>query len=207
MKITGEYIFDGPREEVWEMLRDPEVLASALPGTQRLDKLSDTEYEGQMHVQVGPISGVFSGKVVVSDEVPPESCVLSVEGRGQPGFVKGRGQVLLIDQGDGTTLLKYDGEVQVGGRLASVGQRLLDTVSKSMLRQGLETVNNALKARVAAKAGAEKVEFKPPSETEFAAAVAKDMAGSVLSSRIAWIAAAVLILTVIVALMWLRAVG
>jgi hypothetical protein len=103
--------------------------------------------------------------------------------------------------------LKYDGDVQVGGRLASVGQRLLDTVSKSMIRQGLETVNSALKARVAAKAGAQEVEFKPPSETEFAAAVAKDVAGSVLSSRVVWIVAAVLILIVIVALIRLGAGG
>ncbi len=207
MKITGEYVFNGPREEVWEMLRDPEVLASALPGTQSLNKLSETEFEGKMHVQVGPISGVFSGKVVVSDEVPPESCVLSVEGRGQPGFVRGSGKVHLIDQGDGTTLLKYDGDVQVGGRLASVGQRMLDTVSKSMIKQGLETVNSALKARVAAKAGAEEVEFKPPSETEFAAAVAKDVARSLLSSRVVWLVAAVVILIIMAALIWLRAGG
>jgi hypothetical protein len=95
--------------------------------------------------------------------------------------------------------MKYDGEMQIGGRLASVGQRLLDTTSKSMIRQGLETLNKTLQARIAVKTGSGEVEYKPPSESEFAAAVAKDMAGEALSSsRTIWIAVAVVIVIVIV---------
>lgn len=204
MKVAGEYVFEGPREEVWELLRDPEVLASALPGTQSLNKLSDTEFEGQMHVQIGPVSGVFAGKLIVSDEVPPESCTLSVDGRGQPGFVRGTGRVRLTDQGDGTTLLKYEGDVNIGGRLASVGQRMIDTVSKSMIRQGLEAVNNALKARMAARAGQQEITYKPPSETQFAAAVARDVASDVLaSSRALQAAIAVIVVVVVVAVILL----
>ena len=200
MKIAGEYVFNGPREQVWELVRDPEVLATALPGTQSLNPVSENEYEGEMHVRVGPVAGVFSGRVVASDEVPPESYTLTVEGKGAPGFAKGTGHVQLIDQGDGTTLMKYEGEVQIGGRIASVGQRLMDSASKSMIRQGLEALNKALEARVAAKSGGQEVEYKPPSEAEFAAAVAKDMAGEVLlSSRLIWIAVAVVIVIVIVA--------
>ncbi len=201
MKLEGEYIFDGPREDVWELVRDPDVLATALPGTQSLEQVGENEYEGVMNVRIGPVAGVFSGRIVVSDEVPPETCTLTVEGKGKPGFINGTGNVNLIDQGDGTTLMKYDGEMQIGGRLASVGQRLLDTTSKSMIRQGLETLNKALQARVAVKTGDEEVEYKPPSESEFAAAVAKDMAGEALSSsRTIWIAVAVVIVIVIVAL-------
>jgi carbon monoxide dehydrogenase subunit G len=201
VKVAGEYVFNGPREKVWELVRDPEVLATALPGTQNLTPVSENEYEGKMHVRVGPVAGVFSGRVVASDEVPPESYTLMVEGKGAPGFAKGTGHVQLIDQGDGTTLMKYEGDVQIGGRIASVGQRLIDTASKSMIRQGLEALNKALEARVAAKSeGKENVEYSAPSEAEFAAAVAKDMAGEVLSSsRMIWIAIAVVIVIVIVA--------
>jgi len=204
MKLQGEYVFNGPREEVWELVRDPQVLATALPGTQSLNKVSENEYEGEMHVRVGPVAGVFSGRVVVSDEVCPESYTLTVEGKGAPGFAKGTGHVHLIDQGDGTTLMKYEGEVQIGGKIASVGQRLIDTASKSMIRQGLEALNKALEARLAAKAeGRETVECNPPSETEFAMAVVKDMAGEMLSSsRMLWIAAVIVIAIVIVAVIW-----
>ena len=151
MKIQGEYVFDGPREEVWELLRDPEVLATALPGTQSLTPVSENEYEGKMNVRVGPVSGAFSGRVIASNEVSPESYTLTVEGKGKAAFVTASGDVLLIDQGDDATLMKYEGEFQVGGKLVSVGQRLIDSVSKKMLRQGLDTLNKALQERMAAK--------------------------------------------------------
>jgi carbon monoxide dehydrogenase subunit G len=177
MKLDGEHLFKGPREEVWPLFRDPDVLASALPGTQNLNKISDTEFDITMNVRIGPVSGIFSGKLVISNENPPESCTLTADGRGGPGFVKGVGNVHFTDQGDATTLLKYDGEFQIGGTIASVGQRMIDSVAKSMIRQGFEVFDKALEARLAAKAG-EKVDFKPPTETEFAAAVAKDVAKS-----------------------------
>lgn len=199
MKVAGEYVFNGPREEVWELVRDPEVLVTALPGAQRLTRVSDNQYEGEMDVHVGPVAGVFSGKVIVSDEVPPESYTLSVEGKGSPGFARGAGRVQLIDQGDGITLMKYEGDVQVGGKIAGVGQRMLDTVSKSMTRQGLEALNKALEARLAAKAEGKEVEYIPPSEAEFAAAVARDVAGEILStSPVIWVAFAVVITIIIV---------
>jgi carbon monoxide dehydrogenase subunit G len=180
MKLAGEYVFDGPREEVWNLVRDPEVLASALPGTQALEQISENEYAGKMHIRIGPVAGVFSGKIVVSDEVPPESYTLAVEGRGAPGFGKGTGNVKLIEQEGDKTLMQYEGEMQVGGRLANVGQRLIDTASKSMISQGLESLNNALKARLKAEAEGTEVDYVPPTEAEFAAAVAKDMAGEML---------------------------
>ena len=203
MKLEGEYVFNGSQEEVWELVRDPEVLATALPGTQSLDQVGENEYEGEMNVRIGPVGGVFSGKIIVSDEVPPESCTLTVDGKGKPGFANGVGHVNLIPQEDGTTLMKYEGDVQIGGRLASVGQRLLDTTSKSMIRQGLETLNQALEARVAAETGGEQVEYTPPSESEFATAVAKDMAGEMFSSsKVIWIAVAVLAIILVITVIW-----
>lgn len=205
MNLEGEYTFDGPRDEVWELVQDPEVLAMALPGTQSLEQVGENEYEGVMNVRIGAVAGVFSGRVLIEDEQPPESLTMKVEGEGKPGFVKGVGQVTLLEQGDNTTLMKYSGELQIGGRLASVGQRLLDTTSKSMLRQGLGELNKALQARVAAKAEGEEVEYEPSSEGEFAVAVAKDMAGEVFSSsRVIWIIVAVIILIIVVAVILMR---
>ncbi|HLE52672.1 MAG TPA: carbon monoxide dehydrogenase subunit G [Anaerolineales bacterium] len=208
MKLVGEYTFDGPREEVWKLIRDPEVLSTALPGTQSLEQVSENEYQGEMNVRVGPVGGVFMGRLTVSDEVPPESLTMTVEGKGKPGFLNGSGHVQLIAQEDGRTLMKYDGEVQIGGRLASVGQRLIDTASKSIIGQALDTLNQASKARLSAQVTGQAVEYKPPSETEFAASVAKDMAGEVFSSsRLIWIGVAVLIIIIILAIFLISSGG
>jgi carbon monoxide dehydrogenase subunit G len=151
MKITGEFIFDGTRDEVWKLFRDPEVLATALPGTQKLNKISETEYEGEINIRVGPIVGTFSGHILVSNEIPPESCTLTVEGSGKAGFLNGSGDVQFFEQGKDQTLMKYEGEAQIGGKLASVGQRLLDVTSKSLTKKGLETINQTMQERRAKK--------------------------------------------------------
>jgi carbon monoxide dehydrogenase subunit G len=204
VKIEGDYLFSGPRDDVWEIIRDPEVLATALPGTKSLDKVGENEYVGEMNVRVGPVAGLFEGRLMVSNEVPPESLTLTVDGKGSPGFINGTGNVILGDQGDGTTSMKYDGEVQIGGKLASVGQRLLDSASKSMIRQGLEALNSALQARLAAKTEGKAIEYTPPSESQFIAAMAKDMARDVLpASRVIWIVIAIVIILVIIAAIWI----
>jgi carbon monoxide dehydrogenase subunit G len=204
VKLAGEFTFDGPQEAVWEMLRDPEVLAAALPGAKSLDRVSESEYEGEMDIRVGPVGGVFSGRVVVSNEQPPDRCTLTVEGKGSPGFVKGSGDIQLAAQEGGTTLMQYEGDLQIGGRLASVGQRMLDTASKSMVNQGLETINAALQARLAARAGEEAADYQPPSEAEFAAAVARDMAGQLFSVRLLWIALALAALVIVAVIYFSR---
>ncbi len=187
MKLEGEYLFNGPREEVWKLIRDPDVLATALPGTQRLTRLSDSEFEGAMNLHIGPVTGVFAGKVIVSDEVAPESLTLTAEGKGAQGFGKGVGRVQMLEQmvdGSRKTLMKYEGDVTVGGKIASVGQRSIETVSKSMVRQGLTALDKALEARVAASAG-QAVEYTPPTEMEFAVAVAKDVVSDVAAQALA----------------------
>jgi carbon monoxide dehydrogenase subunit G len=206
VKIEGEYLFKGLRQDVWEIVLDPEVLATALPGTKSLDKVGENEYQGEMNVRVGPVAGLFSGRLVVSNEVPPESFTMTVDGRGGPGFLNGSGNVILNDQGDGTTMMKYEGDVNIGGRLASVGQRLLDTASKSIIRQGLEALDVALQARVAAKAEGRDVEFTPPSESEFMATVAKDVAGEMLSSRTLWIVITIIVILAIITAVWISGI-
>lgn len=204
MKIEGEYTFDGTREQVWDVVRDPEILAAALPGTQSLDQVSENEFQGEMHVRIGPVAGLFSGRVVISDEVPPESLTMTVEGKGKPGFIKGTGSVELISQEANKTLMHYHGDMQIGGRLASVGQRMMESVSKSLLKQGLDSLNQALLARQTSQTTGEQIAYKPPSESEFAASVAKDMAGEMLSSRrVIWIVGAIVIVTIILAVVFL----
>src|SRR3989337_1461587 len=147
MKSEGEYTVDGPREDLWDLVRDPKVLATCLPGTQSVQKMSDNEYAGEIKVRIGPISGTFSGQLFVTNEVPPVSCTLTVEGKGKVGFLKGIGNIDMIDQGENKPLMKYTGEVQIGGKVASVGQRLFDTVSKGMTKQGLDKLNEILQTR------------------------------------------------------------
>lgn len=200
MKLQGEYLFDGPREAVWEIVRDPDVLSKALPGTQSLEQVDENTYEGKMNVRIGPVAGLFSGKLIVSNEVPPESYTLTVEGKGGPGFGKGTGDVQLIDQGDGTTLMKYEGDLQVGGTIANVGQRLIETVANSMAKQAFESLNRSLQARLKGEAEGVEVEYQAPTEFEFAAGVAKDMAAQVFAPEYknVWITVIVAILALLV---------
>ncbi len=147
MKIEGEYTFDGPRDEVWKLVRDPDVLATCVLGIQSINKLNDNEFTGEIFLRLGPLNGVFGGRVIVSNEQPPASCTLTVEGTGRLGFLKGSGEVVLTEQADGKTLMKYNGELQIGGKVASVGQRLFDSVIKGIVKHGLDKLNEILKAR------------------------------------------------------------
>lgn len=177
MKLEGEHVFNGPRVDVWEMFYDPAILASAVPGMDKLDVVAENEYEGVMNVRIGPVSGKFQGKLTLTDVVEPESLTLTVDGRGAPGYGKGVGKASFIQNADGTTTLKYDGDMNIGGALASVGQRMIDSVAKSMIRSAFETLDKALEARLEAKKTGEEVNFTPPTTTEFAGSVAKDMVG------------------------------
>ncbi len=176
MKIEGTHVFNGPRKDVWDMFYDPNVLASALPGAQKMEMVNENEYKFDMNVRVGPVSGAFSGEMQLENVVEPESLTLKGGGKGAPGFLNGIGNVKFKEQEDNTTLMEYEGEVNIGGALASVGQRMIDSVAKSMIRTGFETLDKALAARLAAKeTGSEVVDFKAPTEAQFAKEVAKDM--------------------------------
>lgn len=175
MKIEGSYTFEAPRDLVWTTIRDPEVLANTLPGAQDLQQIGDDEYKTAMNVRIGPVQGLFSGTVKLSDVHEPESYRLAVDGKGAPGFVKGEGNLRLEAQ-DGQTVLHYDGEVQVGGRLASVGQRLMESSAQAMIRQSLESLDAQVEARLRGEiTGEEVVAPAPPSEMAYAAGVTRKM--------------------------------
>lgn len=149
MKLNGEFTFDAPQEEVWETLQDPEVLAKVLPGCEKLELVGENAYEGALKIKVGPVQGLFKGKINLSDIQPPDSYSMDVDGRGAPGFVKAKAQVSLSSSGQGTTMT-YTSDARVGGRIASVGQRLLDSSAKAIVKQSLEGLNTIMQARTAA---------------------------------------------------------
>ena len=132
MDMTGEYKIAAPRERVWEALNDPDVLRQAIPGCEELNKLSDTELEASAKAKIGPVSARFKGKVTLSDLNPPESYTLTGEGSGgAAGFAKGHANVVLTPDGE-TTVLRYTVKATIGGKLAQLGQRLVDGAAKKM---------------------------------------------------------------------------
>lgn len=132
MEMTGEYRIAAPREKVWAALNNPEILREAIPGCEELKSLSPTELEAAAKTKIGPVSARFKGKVVLSNLNPPESYTLTGEGTGgAAGFAKGEAQVTLVAEGS-ETILRYAVKASVGGKLAQVGQRLIDGAARKM---------------------------------------------------------------------------
>lgn len=144
MLIESEYLFGAEREVVWDALQDPEILARALPGTERLERVEGRVYAGEMVVGVGPVTAArFDISVELTNLVPPEAFTMIVNGEGRAGFIDGRADVRLEDEG-ARCLMRYRADLRVGGRIAAVGRRLLDTVGRSMSRKGLEAVDRMI---------------------------------------------------------------
>jgi carbon monoxide dehydrogenase subunit G len=145
MRLEGTHLFAAPRTAVWDALMDPNVLSRALPGGEQLELVGENRYRAVMNVKVGPVQGRFEGKIELGDIVAPERYVMKVDGQGAPGFVNGEGELHLAEQ-DGGTLLTYAGDVNVGGRIAGVGQRLMESTAKSVTRQGLAVLDQMIQA-------------------------------------------------------------
>ena len=132
MTMSGEYELPVPREVVWEKLNDPETLKAAIPGSEELQKVSDTEFQAVVVTKIGPVKAKFKGKVTLSDLDPPNGYKISGQGEGGvAGFAKGGATVKLTPK-DGGTLLTYDVEAQIGGKLAQLGARLIDSTAKKL---------------------------------------------------------------------------
>ena len=132
MTMTGEYQLAASRETVWAKLNDAEVLKACIPGCEELEKTSDTEFRATAKMKVGPVSARFKGRVTLSDIDPPNGYRISGEGEGGvAGFAKGGAVVALADK-DGGTLLTYNVEAQIGGKLAQLGQRLINGAAKKL---------------------------------------------------------------------------
>lgn len=145
IRINGEHIVPGPRERVYALLQDPDFLAQAIPGVKNLQRVDDTSYEAELTLGVGPIRGTFQGRVRLADQNPPESFSLHLEGQGSVGFVKGVGRITLEEVPEGTRLV-YEGESEAGGRIAQVGQRLIQSVARKMISDGLKKLDEAVQS-------------------------------------------------------------
>jgi carbon monoxide dehydrogenase subunit G len=134
MKVEGSFDIPAPRDKVWAAFLEPATLAKAIPGCEGLEEIGPGEYKAKMKIGVAAIKGTFEGKVRLFDLEPPNRYRMALEGSGGPGFVRGEAGMELSDA-DGGTRVAYTADVQVGGLIASVGQRMLGGVSKMILDQ------------------------------------------------------------------------
>ena len=144
MDMTGERRIEAPRQAVWQALNDPVVLKASIPGCEALEKTSDTDMKATAAVKIGPISARFTGAVHLADLDPPNGYTISGEGQGGvAGFAKGGAKVQLADAGTGT-LLHYEVHAQVGGKIAQLGSRLVDSSAKKLAQQFFADFNAAI---------------------------------------------------------------
>jgi uncharacterized protein len=163
MDIAGNYTFDAPQKMVWDALLDPNVLGSIMPGGKGFEQTAENQYSGVLEVKVGPVQGTFQGQIQLSDIIAPEHYQIQVDGKGATGFVKGNGK-LHLEARDQQTFMEYSGTAQVGGRIASVGQRLVDSAARSIIRQSLDALNEYLKIEAAKQAPAPAMSVVPAAE-------------------------------------------
>jgi len=144
LKITGSHELPVDVQRAYELLLDPDVLARALPGCDELVRIGPDEYEMRLKVAIASVQGLFSGKVRITDRQPPDSYRMAVEGTGRIGFVKGEGLMKLSSK-NGATELNYDGDVQVGGMIAGVGQRLIETSARMIIKRFMDKLTEEAK--------------------------------------------------------------
>ena len=136
MTMTGEIPLEAKRDVVWAKLNDPAVLKACIPGCESLEKLSDTEMQAVVKIKIGPVSARFKGKVNLTDIDAPNSYRISGQGDGGiAGFAKGGANVRLSDAEGGGTKLGYDVDAQIGGKIAQLGSRLIDSTAKKLAEQ------------------------------------------------------------------------
>jgi len=143
MKIEGTYTFQAPQDRVWEALNNPEELQKSLPGCEKLVETEPGKFDLYLKIGISAVKGSYKGKVAISDPQPPNQIRLSGEGKGLPGYVKGESLISLSALGEGT-LVSYSGEMQVGGLLAGIGQRMIGGMAKMMLEQFFKNMEKVL---------------------------------------------------------------
>jgi carbon monoxide dehydrogenase subunit G len=148
VKIADKAIINAPQAQVWAAMNDIDVLARVVPGCEKLEQIAENQFEGVVKLGMAGIKGVYSGKIRLEDVDAPRYYKLVAAGKGSNGVVDAVGTVELEPLPDGKTLLKYGGEAQIGGMLASVGQRLIEGAAKQLIKQAI----SALEAQIAQRA-------------------------------------------------------
>lgn len=135
MKIAGSASLPFPPEKAYDLMQDPAVLAKAIPGCDSLEKTAENQYRLQLRMALASLSGAFEGQVKLTDPNRPSSFRMEVDGAGKIGFIKAEGTLRLTPGESGTTDIAFDGDAQIGGRMAAVGQRLLDTTARMLIKR------------------------------------------------------------------------
>jgi carbon monoxide dehydrogenase subunit G len=143
MHLDGSYTFKAGRERVWQTLQNPETISQCMPGCQAFEPIGEDRYEATMRIGVGPIKGTYTGKIFLHERTEPESYRMDVEGGGGPGHMRGSG-LLRLEARDGVTVVTYDGEAHISGKIASVGQRLLGVSAKQLINQFFKCMEKKL---------------------------------------------------------------
>ena len=175
MTMTGEATLPAERPKVWALLNDPEVLKACIPGCESLERVGENGFAAVVKSKIGPVSATFRGKVELSDIVPLVGYMIKGEG-GVAGFAKGGAKVSLADA-PGGTLLRYDVEANVGGKIAQLGSRLIDGVAKNMADKFFTSF-----AAVAVSGAGPAGDAGPAAQSSAAAAVAEPVAQSIASA-------------------------
>jgi carbon monoxide dehydrogenase subunit G len=144
MKIEGSHKIEAPRQRIFAALIDPQVLEKCIPGCEQLEKTGENQYNARLTAGVGPVKGVFTATVALEEIIQPEHYKLVVEGKGQPGFIKGSG-ALDLKEAEGATEILYTGDVNVGGLIASVGQRMIQATANMLAGRFFKTLESQIK--------------------------------------------------------------
>jgi len=158
MQLTGEYHIPAPRDRVWAMLNDADVLRACIPGCDSLEEDGPDAFKAKVTTKIGPVKASFNGAVTLSNMNPPESYTITGEGKGGvAGFARGGADIKLVEDGDGT-ILTYTADAQVGGKLAQLGGRLIDSTARKMADQFFGKFTEMAGGEKPAEAGAVKEE-------------------------------------------------
>ena len=147
MKLKGDQSLSGTPGQVWDILQDPVTLAKIMPGCDELEKIGEDHYKGVIKAKIGPVSSTYKAEFQLEDKQPPSSYRLLIDGQGPGGFVKGN-VVIMLNEEDGGTLLQYEGDASVGGKIASIGQRLVESGAKLIIRQGFKALKKEVEAQI-----------------------------------------------------------
>ena len=162
MKMSGSQIIQAPRLAVWKGLNNPKVLQQCIPGCESIDAASPTEMSAKVVLKIGPVKATFKGAVTLSDINAPESYRISGKGEGGlAGFASGGATVKLTENGSAETLMEYDVDAQVGGKIAMLGSRLIDSTARSLAEQFFSKFASLMKQAPAKPRAAKKVKPKP----------------------------------------------
>ena len=154
MTLSGTFTFRGPRAVVFDLLQDPAVLVKVMPGAERLERVAANRYEGVMKVGLGPLTAAaFALHVTLGDLSPPERFTMAIDSKGTLGFAHGTATVALDAPGANETTMHYTSELQIGGRIASVGQRVVESAARAMTARGLQALQQAIDDRLAGTGG------------------------------------------------------